>query len=197
MKAVILAGGLGTRLQPFTQVIPKPLLPIGESSVLEIQVLSLARFGFTDIFVATNYMRQDLSWINGGAIGTVHINLFHKSSLERLLSRVGLEIVGVDGEYGFNSYELASYFLGGHRGAWDYARGARVEQNLSEETICFLNWVGPAWIVLARQLLLTPIIKVIATKSRNADVLARFRSSYGRARRDEVIAELDRSYPQP
>jgi NDP-sugar pyrophosphorylase family protein len=56
MKAVILAGGLGTRLQPFTQVIPKPLLPIGESSVLEIQILSLARFGFTDIFVATNYM---------------------------------------------------------------------------------------------------------------------------------------------
>jgi NDP-sugar pyrophosphorylase family protein len=54
MKAVILAGGLGTRLQPFTQVIPKPLLPIGESSVLEIQILSLARLGFTEIFVATN-----------------------------------------------------------------------------------------------------------------------------------------------
>lgn len=58
MKAVILAGGLGTRLQPFTQVIPKPLLPIGESSVLEIQILSLARLGFTEIFVATNYMSE-------------------------------------------------------------------------------------------------------------------------------------------
>jgi 2-polyprenyl-3-methyl-5-hydroxy-6-metoxy-1,4-benzoquinol methylase len=146
--------------------------------------------------IEARIMRQDLSWINGGAIGTVHINLFHKSSLERLLSRVGLEIVGLDGEYGFNSYELTSYLLGGHRGAWDYARGARVEQNLSEETICFLNWVGPAWIVLARQLLLTPIIKVIATKSRNADVLAKFRASYGPARRDEVIAELDRIYPR-
>lgn len=55
MKAVILAGGLGTRLQPFTQVIPKPLLPVGESSVLEIQILSLARSGCTDIYVATNY----------------------------------------------------------------------------------------------------------------------------------------------
>jgi len=58
MKVVILAGGLGTRLQPFTQVIPKPLLPIGESSVLEIQILSLARCGFEDIFVATNYKSE-------------------------------------------------------------------------------------------------------------------------------------------
>jgi len=56
MKAVILAGGLGARLKPFTQVIPKPLLPIGESSVLEIQIRSLARHGCDDIYIATNYM---------------------------------------------------------------------------------------------------------------------------------------------
>ena len=55
MKAVILAGGLGTRLKPFTEVIPKPLLPIGAKSVLEIQVGRLKKFGFTDIFLATNY----------------------------------------------------------------------------------------------------------------------------------------------
>src|SRR5262249_7498466 len=58
MKAVILAGGLGSRLKPFTQVIPKPLLPIGESSVLEIQILSLARCGFDEIYIATNYMSE-------------------------------------------------------------------------------------------------------------------------------------------
>lgn len=56
MQAVILAGGLGTRLEPFTKIIPKPLLPIGESSVLEIQVLSLKKSGFQEIFIATNYM---------------------------------------------------------------------------------------------------------------------------------------------
>lgn len=55
MKAVILAGGLGVRLKPFTQVIPKPLLPIGEKSVLEIQIERLRQFGFKDIFLATNY----------------------------------------------------------------------------------------------------------------------------------------------
>ena len=38
MKAVILAGGLGSRLRHFTEIIPKPLLPIGEKSVLEIQI---------------------------------------------------------------------------------------------------------------------------------------------------------------
>jgi len=56
MKAVILAGGLGKRLRPFTQIIPKPLLPVGESSVLEIQVLSLRKYGFDEIYIATNYL---------------------------------------------------------------------------------------------------------------------------------------------
>ncbi|MCK4662457.1 MAG: NTP transferase domain-containing protein [Bacteroidales bacterium] len=55
MKAIILAGGLGIRLRPFTQVIPKPLLPIGEKSILEIQIEQLKRFGFDEIFLATNY----------------------------------------------------------------------------------------------------------------------------------------------
>jgi NDP-sugar pyrophosphorylase family protein len=55
MKAVILAGGLGTRLRPFTEVIPKPLLPFGEKSLMEIQIQMLKQHGFTDLHVATNY----------------------------------------------------------------------------------------------------------------------------------------------
>jgi len=55
MKAVILAGGLGTRLKPFTEAIPKPLLPIGEKAVLEIQIEHLKKHGFSEIFLATNY----------------------------------------------------------------------------------------------------------------------------------------------
>lgn len=55
MKAVILAGGLGTRLRPFTEIIPKPLLPIGEKSVLEIQIERLKKYGFNEIYLATNY----------------------------------------------------------------------------------------------------------------------------------------------
>jgi NDP-mannose synthase len=56
MKAVILAGGLGTRLRPFTDVLPKPLLPLGEKSLMEIQIHALREYGFTEIFIATNYM---------------------------------------------------------------------------------------------------------------------------------------------
>ncbi len=56
MKAVILAGGLGERLKPFTSILPKPLIPIsGEKTVLEIQIANLEKYGFRDIYVATNY----------------------------------------------------------------------------------------------------------------------------------------------
>lgn len=55
MQAVILAGGLGSRLRPFTEVIPKPLLPLGERSLMEIQISHLKKAGVDEIFVATNY----------------------------------------------------------------------------------------------------------------------------------------------
>lgn len=53
--AVILSGGLGTRLKPFTDAIPKPLLPVGEKAVLEIQIERLRSFGFERVVLATNY----------------------------------------------------------------------------------------------------------------------------------------------
>ena len=68
MKVVILAGGLGMRLRPFTQVIPKPLLPVGESSVLEIQLLSLKRHGVTDVFIATSHLSELVAAYIGAAV---------------------------------------------------------------------------------------------------------------------------------
>ena len=65
MKVVILAGGLGSRLKPFTEVIPKPLLPIGEKSVLEIQIERLKKYGFNEIYLATNYKSQYISGFFG------------------------------------------------------------------------------------------------------------------------------------
>ena len=44
-RAVILAGGRGTRLAPYTSVLPKPLMPIGDRAILEIVIEQLAGYG--------------------------------------------------------------------------------------------------------------------------------------------------------
>lgn len=56
--AIILSGGLGTRLKPFTNIMPKPLLPVGEKAILEIQIETLKKFGFERIVMATNYKSE-------------------------------------------------------------------------------------------------------------------------------------------
>jgi NDP-sugar pyrophosphorylase family protein len=52
---VILAGGRGTRLRPYTVVLPKPLMPIGEYPILEVVVRQLAQKGFGHITLAVNH----------------------------------------------------------------------------------------------------------------------------------------------
>lgn len=52
MKAVILAGGKGTRLRPYTFVVPKPLLPVGETPILEVTVRWLYSQGVREIAIA-------------------------------------------------------------------------------------------------------------------------------------------------
>ena len=74
MKAVILAGGLGTRLKPFTEVIPKPLLPIGEKTLLEVQIEQLKRNGFDEIYLALNYKADYIeSYLKDGSKYNVHL----------------------------------------------------------------------------------------------------------------------------
>ncbi|SCL27086.1 NDP-sugar pyrophosphorylase, includes eIF-2Bgamma, eIF-2Bepsilon, and LPS biosynthesis proteins [Micromonospora pallida] len=57
MHAVILAGGKGVRLRPYTTTLPKPLMPIGDShSILQIVLDQLASHGFTSVTLAINYL---------------------------------------------------------------------------------------------------------------------------------------------
>ena len=58
MKAVILAGGKGTRLAPYTAVLPKPLMPIGDIPILEVVVRQLKHAGFDEIIMAVGYLSE-------------------------------------------------------------------------------------------------------------------------------------------
>ena len=57
-RAVVLAGGQGTRLRPYTAVLPKPLMPVGDRPVLDIVVRQLKRDGFEKITIATGYLAE-------------------------------------------------------------------------------------------------------------------------------------------
>lgn len=55
MKVVILAGGLGTRLAEYTNVIPKPMVPIGDKPILWHIMQRFADFGHLDFYIALGY----------------------------------------------------------------------------------------------------------------------------------------------
>lgn len=57
-RAVILAGGKGTRLRPYTVVLPKPLMPIGEYPILEVIIRQLKQHGFSHITMAVNHQAE-------------------------------------------------------------------------------------------------------------------------------------------
>jgi len=71
LQAVILAGGLGTRLSPLTRTIPKPMVPVAGVPYLEHQLRLLKRQGITDILLLTGYLgnRIEEYFGQGGSLG--------------------------------------------------------------------------------------------------------------------------------
>lgn len=57
-RAIILAGGKGTRLRPYTVVLPKPLMPIGEYPILEVIIRQLVQSGFDHVTLAVNHQAE-------------------------------------------------------------------------------------------------------------------------------------------
>jgi NDP-sugar pyrophosphorylase family protein len=55
-KVVILAGGKGARLKPYTSVLPKPLMPLGDRAILEVVIRQLAQQGFVDITLSVGHL---------------------------------------------------------------------------------------------------------------------------------------------
>ena len=58
MKTVILAGGKGTRLAPYTTIFPKPLVPIGDRPILEVIIRQLVRQGLGDIILSVGHLGE-------------------------------------------------------------------------------------------------------------------------------------------
>jgi mannose-1-phosphate guanylyltransferase len=71
VKAVILAGGLGTRLQPYTTFLPKPMLPLGEKPLLEHLMEWIKHNKITDIVLCVSYLRKTIEdyFEDGGRFG--------------------------------------------------------------------------------------------------------------------------------
>ena len=58
MQGIILAGGRGTRLAPYTTIFPKPLLPIGDIPILDVVIRQLARHGIQQLTLAVGYLAE-------------------------------------------------------------------------------------------------------------------------------------------
>ncbi|MGD9762675.1 MAG: NDP-sugar synthase [Candidatus Binatia bacterium] len=76
--AIVLAGGRGQRMAPFTSVLPKPLLPIGDRPILEILLRQLAQSGVEQVHLAVGYLSQLVeSYFGDGSRFGVHLT-YHR-----------------------------------------------------------------------------------------------------------------------
>lgn len=80
---ILMAGGLGTRLRPLTDHVPKPMLKVGEKPILEIIIESFKGFGFTNFILSVNYKKEMIKeyFQNGAHLG---VNISYLEETKRL-----------------------------------------------------------------------------------------------------------------
>ena len=80
MKAVVLAGGKGTRLAPYTQILPKPLMPIGDMPILEMLLHQMVRVGIDEVILTVGHLADLLeSYFGDGSKYGVRLTYSHES----------------------------------------------------------------------------------------------------------------------
>jgi len=81
MKAVVLAGGKGTRLAPYTRIIPKPMMPIGDKAILEIMLHQMRRAGIDEVILTVGHLAGLMrAFFQDGAHLGIHICYSYENS---------------------------------------------------------------------------------------------------------------------
>jgi NDP-sugar pyrophosphorylase family protein len=79
MRAVVLAGGKGTRLEPYTTILPKPLMPIGEMPILEVLLRQMKRAGINQVVLTVGHLASLLqAYFGDGAQWDLDITYSHE-----------------------------------------------------------------------------------------------------------------------
>lgn len=81
MKAVLLAAGLGTRLRPLTDSVPKCLVPIGERTLLDVWLDALGDLGVDEVLVNTHHLAPQVQAHVAGLHGGPPVRLLHEETL--------------------------------------------------------------------------------------------------------------------
>jgi NDP-sugar pyrophosphorylase family protein len=80
MKAVVMAGGKGARLAPYTKILPKPLMPIGDMPILEVLIRQMRAAGVDDIFLTVGHLSGLLrAFFQGGEPWNVKIHYCYEN----------------------------------------------------------------------------------------------------------------------
>src|SRR5215210_140752 len=108
MKAMILAAGVGSRLDPLTRNVPKPMVPIVNQPVMEHIVRLLVRHGFTNIVANTHYLADHIESYFGTGSGTGATMSFNREA-ELLGTAGGVKRVAEN----FDFFDPTETFLGG------------------------------------------------------------------------------------
>lgn len=79
LPVVIMAGGLGTRLKPITNVLPKPLIPLGDKTMLEHIFHKFAKHGCNDFYISVNYKSDLIEYYINSLKLTYNLNFFKEN----------------------------------------------------------------------------------------------------------------------
>lgn len=142
MKAIVMAGGKGSRLHPYSALLPKPLMPLGDMPVLEVLLRRLKQAGVEEVFLAVNHLRQliEAFFGDGSRMGLrLHYSLEDKplgtaGPMAAVLDRLGDDFVMTNGDL-LTSLDVAAMirFHREHRAAATigvYPREVKIEFGL-------------------------------------------------------------------